>query len=135
MDEDLKEFKEAGVDMRVALERAKSMFSHRGSQCWCHYAVKDGEIYRQCYGQHVGFSMFWDNVLAWLSRRAVLPDLEMLVNLGMYPCMGCHASLSFTLLQVTGLLSSLLISPSPSPHGVAVTPPMTWCSPHMSSQR
>jgi len=85
MDDDLKQFEEEGVDMRVALEKAKNTFSHGGSQCWCHYAVKDGEIYRQCYGQHVGFSMFWDNVLDWLSRRAVLPDLEMLVNLGDWP--------------------------------------------------
>ena len=84
MDEDLKQFEDVGVDMRVALEKAKDTFSHRGSQCWCHYAVKDGEIYRQCYGQHVGFSMFWDKVLDWLARRAVLPDLEMLVNLGIY---------------------------------------------------
>jgi len=85
MDVDLKQFEEEGIDMRIALEKAKSTFSHRGSQCWCHYAVKDGEIYRQCYGQHVGFSMFWDNILHWLSRRAILPDLEILVNLGDWP--------------------------------------------------
>ena len=54
--------------------------------------MKDGEIYRQCYGQHVGFSMFWDNVLDWLARRAVLPDLEMLVNLGIYRSM-CSSSI------------------------------------------
>ena len=84
MDDDLKQFEDEGVDMRVALEKAKNTFSHGGSQCWCHYAVKDGEIFRQCYGQHVGFSMFWDNVLNWLARRALLPDLEMLVNLGMF---------------------------------------------------
>eukprot|EP00092_Neocalanus_flemingeri_P008562 GFUD01009226.1.p1 GENE.GFUD01009226.1~~GFUD01009226.1.p1 ORF type:complete len:505 (+),score=144.88 GFUD01009226.1:72-1586(+) len=85
MDDDLKQFVDEGVDMRVALEKAKNTFNHGGTQCWCHYAVKDGEIFRQCYGQHVGFSMFWDNVLNWLARRALLPDLEMLVNLGDWP--------------------------------------------------
>ena len=87
MNDDLKQFEADGVDMRVALEKAKETYSHGGSQCWCHYTVKAGEIFRQCFGKHVGFNMFWDNVLNWLARRALLPDLEMLVNLGILPCM------------------------------------------------
>lgn len=47
--------------------------------------LQNGEVFRECYGQHVGFNMFWDNVLRWLARRAVLPDLEMMVNLGDWP--------------------------------------------------
>jgi hypothetical protein len=41
-----------------------------------------GLLYRKCYGEHVGFAMFWDAVLSWLARRGQLPDLEMMVNLG-----------------------------------------------------
>ncbi len=41
-----------------------------------------GLLYRKCYGEHVGFAMFWDAVLSWLARRGKLPDLEMMVNLG-----------------------------------------------------
>ena len=29
--------------------------------------------------------MFWDNVLGWLARRAKIPDLEIIVNLGDWP--------------------------------------------------
>ena len=61
------------------------MLSHGGSQCWCHYVVKAGQIYRTCYGQHTGFKMFWDSLLAWLARRAVIPDTELIVNLGDWP--------------------------------------------------
>ena len=74
-----------GVDMRQVLTQARSVFSQGGSQCWCHYAVSRGHVHRKCYGQHVGFSMFWDSVLSWLARRAVLPDLEIIVNLGDWP--------------------------------------------------
>jgi len=75
----------AGVDMREALGEARRVLSHGGSQCWCHYVVQGGEVFRQCYGQHTGFRMFWDSLLSWLARRAVLPDIEILVNLGDWP--------------------------------------------------
>jgi len=85
IEDDLEYYEKNGVDMSEVLDKAKKTLNQRGSQCWCHYAIKDGEIFRECFGQHVGFSMFWDNVLSWLSRRAALPDLEMLVNLGDWP--------------------------------------------------
>ena len=71
--------------MKVAVTKARETFKYAGSQCWCHYAVKDGEVWRRCYGQHTGFSMFWDQTLLWLASRARLPDLELLVNLGDWP--------------------------------------------------
>ena len=40
-----------GVDMKVAVTKARETFKYAGSQCWCHYAVKDGEVWRRCYGQ------------------------------------------------------------------------------------
>ena len=86
MRRDLERFR-SGVDMRRAVEEARRLLSHGGSQCWCHYVVKGGEVYRQCYGQHTGFRMFWDSLLSWLVRRAVLPDTEIMVNLGDWPLM------------------------------------------------
>ena len=74
-----------GVDMRAVVAEARAALSQGGSQCWCHYAVKAGAVYRQCFGQHTGFSMFWDSVLGWLARRAALPDTEIIVNLGDWP--------------------------------------------------
>ena len=75
----------SGVDMREAVLEARKLLSHGGSQCWCHYVVKVGKVYRRCYGQHTGFRMFWDSLLSWLTRRAVIPDTEILVNLGDWP--------------------------------------------------
>ena len=78
MEADLARWREHGVE-------AERQFSEAGSQCWCQYAVRDGQVYRQCHGQHTGFRMFWDSVLGWLSRRTRLPDLEIIVNLGDWP--------------------------------------------------
>ena len=85
LEADISRWLEAGVDMAEVTSEARRRFSEAGSQCWCHYAVKDGLVYRQCYGQHTGFRMFWDSVLGWLSRRTRLPDLEIIVNLGDWP--------------------------------------------------
>ena len=74
-----------GVDMRIAVAKARDIFKHAGSQCWCHYVVKGGEVWRKCYGQHTGFRMFWDQTLLYLASRARLPDLELMVNLGDWP--------------------------------------------------
>lgn len=51
----------------------------------CHYVVKSNKIYRNCYGQHVGFKMFMDSVLKALTRRVLLPDIEFFMNLGDWP--------------------------------------------------
>ena len=42
-------------------------------------------MHRKCLGAHVGFKMFWDNILLSMSRKVKLPDLELLVNLGDWP--------------------------------------------------
>jgi len=76
---------ENGVNISDSLERAKAAFNNPGAYAWCHYVIKDTRIYRKCYGEHVGFSMFWDAILAWMARHFSLPDLEMLVNLGDWP--------------------------------------------------
>jgi len=51
----------------------------------CHYSVVNNQVYRKTYGQHVGFSMFMDNILLSLARKVVLPDMEFFVNLGDWP--------------------------------------------------
>jgi len=84
MEEDLAKWKD-GVDVAKGLENAKKLFDNPGAHAWCHYAIVENEVHRKCYGQHIGFSMFWDAVLGWLVRRARLPDNEMLVNLGDWP--------------------------------------------------
>lgn len=43
------------------------------------------QVYRTCYGQHVGFKMFMDNILLSLGRKVQLPDMEFIVNLGDWP--------------------------------------------------
>ncbi|KAK3745064.1 hypothetical protein QZH41_014561 [Actinostola sp. cb2023] len=51
----------------------------------CHYSVVDNKVYRKTHGEHVGFSMFMDNILLSLSRKVRLPDMEFFVNLGDWP--------------------------------------------------
>lgn len=73
------------VDMRKALREALRRFDRPGSVSFCHYAVINNEVYRKCYGEHVGFSMFMDQILLSLARKVTLPDVELLVNLGDWP--------------------------------------------------
>ncbi|XP_032676241.1 protein O-glucosyltransferase 2-like isoform X1 [Odontomachus brunneus] len=51
----------------------------------CHYILKTNRIYRQCYGQYVGFKIFMDAILLSLARKILLPDIEFFVNLGDWP--------------------------------------------------
>ncbi|KYN02185.1 PREDICTED: KDEL motif-containing protein 1-like [Cyphomyrmex costatus] len=51
----------------------------------CHYILKSNRIYRQCYGQYVGFKIFMDAILLSLARKVTLPDIEFFVNLGDWP--------------------------------------------------
>lgn len=60
-------------------------FNSPGSYSICNYVIKDNEIYRKCYGQHVGFKMFIDAILLSLARKILLPDTEFWTNLGDWP--------------------------------------------------
>lgn len=53
----------------------------------CQYLVKENQVYRQCFGEHVGFKMFMDSLLLSLVRKVKLPDFEIFVNLGDWPVM------------------------------------------------
>lgn len=61
--------------------------SHASSLAVCQYLVKENRVYRQCFGEHVGFKMFVDSLLLSLVRKVKLPDFEIFVNLGDWPVM------------------------------------------------
>ncbi|XP_037077196.1 protein O-glucosyltransferase 2-like [Pollicipes pollicipes] len=83
IDRDLEKY--PTVDFDGVLSAATQRFSHAGSQSFCNYAVKDNQVYRRCYGKYVGFNIFMDAILLSLARKARLPDMELLVNLGDWP--------------------------------------------------
>jgi len=51
----------------------------------CHYSVINNQVYRKCYGEHVGFAIFMDAWLLSLARKVRLPDMEFFSNLGDWP--------------------------------------------------
>ncbi|XP_028175683.1 protein O-glucosyltransferase 2-like [Ostrinia furnacalis] len=73
------------VDMKVQIKKIIEKYHKPESTSFCHYVIKNNKIYRDCYGKHVGFNMFSDNILLFLSRKVVLPDMELVINLGDWP--------------------------------------------------
>ncbi|XP_059060520.1 protein O-glucosyltransferase 2-like [Achroia grisella] len=73
------------VNMKTKLRKIIDRFHKPESVSFCHYVVKDNEVYRNCYGKHVGFNMFSDNILLFLARKVILPDMELVINLGDWP--------------------------------------------------
>ncbi|KAG5883161.1 hypothetical protein JTB14_033411 [Gonioctena quinquepunctata] len=81
--EKLQQFAEINWDKkRKALIKT---FNKPHSVSICHYIIKNNQIHRKCYGKHVGFNMFMDNILLALTRKVVLPDIEFFANLGDWP--------------------------------------------------
>lgn len=83
IDSDLDMFKQ--VDMKMVVPQAVKKFNQAGMHSICHYVVLQNNVHRTCYGQHVGFKMFMDNILLSLARKVKLPDMEFIVNLGDWP--------------------------------------------------
>ncbi|KAK7861819.1 hypothetical protein R5R35_000582 [Gryllus longicercus] len=83
IEEDLKHF--TSVNFSFVQEMVLSKFNNPRSTSICHYIVRENKVFRNCYGQHVGFKMFMDEILLSLSRKVELPDVEMFVNLGDWP--------------------------------------------------
>lgn len=71
------------IDLKELTKEAVRRFGTH--HALCHYSIINNQIYRKTYGQHVGFSMFMDNILLSLARKVVLPDMEFFVNLGDWP--------------------------------------------------
>ncbi|CAB3230777.1 unnamed protein product [Arctia plantaginis] len=83
IDKDLKPFH--NLDIRKDINTIIKKYHQPESTSFCHYAVKDNEIYRECYGKHIGFNMFSDNILLSLARKVKLPNMEIVINLGDWP--------------------------------------------------
>jgi len=83
IDSDLQPFER--VDMLEVLKVVKERFHQPAARSFCHYVVKDNEVYRDCYGQHVAFNMFMDAMLLSMARKMRLPDTQFVINLGDWP--------------------------------------------------
>ncbi|KAG7311342.1 hypothetical protein JYU34_002380 [Plutella xylostella] len=83
IEKDLKQF--VDVDMNVQIKRIIDKHHRPESTSFCHYVVKNNQIHRDCYGKHVGFNMFSDNILLYLTRKVEMPDMELVINLGDWP--------------------------------------------------
>lgn len=81
--EDLKPFKNVNFSNFRAFVRQN--YEKSRSAAVCNYVIKDGRIYRKCYGEYVGFKMFIDHILSHLIRKVKFPDMEFFVNLGDWP--------------------------------------------------
>ncbi|XP_015600505.1 KDEL motif-containing protein 1 [Cephus cinctus] len=60
-------------------------FDRPNSVSICHYIIKDNKVYRRCYGQHVDFKIFVDEIFLSLARKVILPNVELFFNLGDWP--------------------------------------------------
>lgn len=83
IEKDLKPFQE--LDIKKEIRKIIQIYHQPESTSFCHYAIKDNQIYRNCYGKHIGFNMFSDNILLSLVRKVKLPDMELVINLGDWP--------------------------------------------------
>ncbi|XP_013168422.1 PREDICTED: KDEL motif-containing protein 1-like [Papilio xuthus] len=81
--QDLKPFN--NQDMQKQVKMIVDKYHKPESTSFCHYVIKNNQIYRDCYGKHIGFNMFSDNILLSLTRKVVLPDMELVINLGDWP--------------------------------------------------
>lgn len=71
--------------MKAKIQKIINKYHKPESTSFCHYVIKHNQVYRNCYGKHVGFNMFSDNILLFFTRKVVLPDMELVINLGDWP--------------------------------------------------
>lgn len=81
IENDMKVFEEIDLD-RIVLAGIPKFSKHHS---FCHFVVKNNKIYRECHGKHTDFKMFIDGALLSITKKARLPDLEFLINLGDWP--------------------------------------------------
>lgn len=80
---DLKPYKQ--IKIRKTIKKIIKTYHNPESTSFCHYVIKNNEIFRECYGKHIGFNMFADNILLAITRKVVLPEIELVINLGDWP--------------------------------------------------
>lgn len=73
------------IDFNEIREDIIKRYNQPESVSLCHYVVNSNKIFRRCYGKHVGFKIFMDNILLSIARKILLPDIEFFVNLGDWP--------------------------------------------------
>lgn len=73
------------INMVDVLANMQKLFTNPGTSSYCNYVIKNNELYRKCYGKHVGFNMFSDAILTSVMRKVILPDQSFLINLGDWP--------------------------------------------------
>ncbi|BFZ13095.1 hypothetical protein BsWGS_16134 [Bradybaena similaris] len=83
IEHDLDPFK--SINMVQVAREAVEKFHHKGRRSICHYKIVSNQVYRKCYGEHVGFKMFADAILLSLARKMFLTDFEFFMNLGDWP--------------------------------------------------
>ncbi|XP_058815635.1 protein O-glucosyltransferase 2-like [Topomyia yanbarensis] len=83
IDNDLIPFR--AVNFSNLRPRIIEQYDKPGSVSLCNYVVKNNLVYRTCYGRYTGFKIYMDAMLLSLARKALLPDVELFVNLGDYP--------------------------------------------------
>ncbi|CAG0894709.1 unnamed protein product [Cyprideis torosa] len=84
IEKDLQQFPSV-LNFTESLSHLLKMFTNPGGQSYCQYVIRRNRVFRKCYGEHVGFNLFVDNILLSLSRKYLLPEFEMMVNLGDWP--------------------------------------------------
>ncbi|OQV16124.1 KDEL motif-containing protein 1 [Hypsibius exemplaris] len=85
IDRDVNQFShEIPIDVTAHFHKLSATY-HPQSASFCHYVMKSGQLYRKCFGEHVGFAIFMDTILLFLMRRAKLSDVNFISNLGDYP--------------------------------------------------
>lgn len=86
IDWDVGQWQEKSVNFSKILAEAKERWASRpGAYSFCRYSFRKNNIYRKCYGQHVGFKMFADAAFLSAARKFRLPDTDLLMNLGDWP--------------------------------------------------
>lgn len=101
IDDDLEQF--PVVNFTELRPKVLETFNNPARTSFCNYVVKNNkvnfnslfglllfnlkllQVYRNCYGQHIGFKMFMDAILLSLTRKVHLPDMEFFSNLGDWP--------------------------------------------------
>jgi len=77
----------AGIDAAQVAQDFERHVAAPQTVAACRYRVRQqgAAISRRCYGEHVGFREFSDELLLSLARKARLPDLDFIWNLGDWP--------------------------------------------------
>lgn len=71
--------------MTEVYQSALKQFDNPGGISLCYYVIKNNELFRKCFGKHVGFHIFSDAILQSVLRKVVLPDQSFFINLGDWP--------------------------------------------------